>query len=468
LRTSKEYNMLKGHINQNLGLYLAIFFLPFTYWRFPFNIKISEGISLILMFSFLLRHMINPQQRIYLTPFFMPILIIITSAAISLWQIHLIPSEIYNESWAHGRYNPNLSGVLSILRYIFLLGFLILVVNKINSSKMLERILKTYLIAGGVVSLIGVCQLIGALTGIKFFESFVDIFSTRWGEAPLYQQYIGDIKYPRISGPNNEPKMFANTLVAVIPFTIMALVQNWTILKRNVLFCLLTVQILALFLTFSASGWVAIVIAILYLFVHLSKTYNLKFMLKFMLKVFFFLCVILLSILFFFLDINQLIAGVSYNLFRIFNYFSEVNVGQTGPMLAGLEMFKEHPFLGVGIGHFPFHFNNYNILNLPPVDYPILASNEYVSILAETGLIGAFSWFLFIFVFLKFIKKFKSNRLINQNNFFYSVFIASIAATIGCWLQLWATYGIFNPHIWFPLALAITARRLYHREKKYA
>jgi len=441
--------------NPKFGLYLVVFFLPFTFWRFPFNIKISEGIALITLLSFLSRYLIGKQLKIYRTPLFLPILLVIAVAILSFVQIRLIPPNIYNESWAHGRYSPNLSGILSVLRYGFLLIFLILIVNLINNERILEKTLKIYLISGVIVSLIGIFQLVAYITGVELLRYLTDFFSTGWQGTTLVPQHLGEITLPRIMGPNNEPKMFSNTLVAIIPFTFMALMHNWTILRRKTLWFILLLQVPALFLTFSASGWVAIMISLLFLSLYLSKISK-----KNLLRYIILLSLPLFSMLFILQKVKvPILSGLYFNLYRIIHYLSPTNVGQVGPMIAGLEMFKENPILGVGIGNFSFHYPNYNVLNLPQVDYAALASNEYISILAETGLLGAISWLPFIFTIFKFIKESKLKSFKQSKHFLYSVFITSLAATIGCWSQLWATYGIFNPHIWFPLALAVAARR---------
>ncbi|MFH0790931.1 MAG: O-antigen ligase family protein [Candidatus Omnitrophota bacterium] len=67
-----------------------------------------------------------------------------------------------------------------------------------------------------------------------------------------------------------------------------------------------------------------------------------------------------------------------------------------------LQILKEHPFLGVGFGHFRVLFDNYlpHLANVCGYDTKV-ADCMYLTILAETGLIGFTGFALFIFSLLK-------------------------------------------------------------------
>lgn len=67
-----------------------------------------------------------------------------------------------------------------------------------------------------------------------------------------------------------------------------------------------------------------------------------------------------------------------------------------------LQILKEHPFLGVGFGHFRVLFDNYlpYLANVCSYDSKV-ADCMYLTILAETGLIGFSGFTLFIFSLLK-------------------------------------------------------------------
>jgi len=76
----------------------------------------------------------------------------------------------------------------------------------------------------------------------------------------------------------------------------------------------------------------------------------------------------------------------------------------------GLLMFKDHPIIGQGIGTFKYHYLNYqgkffenpankNLINLAV--WAREAHNEYVQILAETGILGFLCWMWLLFTFFR-------------------------------------------------------------------
>ena len=77
------------------------------------------------------------------------------------------------------------------------------------------------------------------------------------------------------------------------------------------------------------------------------------------------------------------------------NQFDWSTAERLAHMEAGLHMFADHPYLGVGIGNYPAQYPNYRVA---PVWNANLghAHNYYINIAAEAGVVG-FAAYLFLF-----------------------------------------------------------------------
>jgi O-antigen ligase len=63
--------------------------------------------------------------------------------------------------------------------------------------------------------------------------------------------------------------------------------------------------------------------------------------------------------------------------------------GRATETLAGLEMIKQHPFLGVGLNNYTVHYLSYaKGLGLAPTATVRAAHSLYIEVAAETGLLG--------------------------------------------------------------------------------
>jgi O-antigen ligase len=112
---------------------------------------------------------------------------------------------------------------------------------------------------------------------------------------------------------------------------------------------------------------------------------------------------------------------------------------------AGIQMFFDHPFIGVGIGNYPYTYARY----APPgaERTPRYAHNTYIQILTETGLIGFFVFItgiLLNFIVLSRIKKITKEK---GDEFFYKISnlleISFVSFLIGCFFVSAASVDIF-------------------------
>jgi len=85
---------------------------------------------------------------------------------------------------------------------------------------------------------------------------------------------------------------------------------------------------------------------------------------------------------------------------KTFIFFKEGMLGRWAVARDSLRMIRDFPLFGCGLGNFSYLFPSYQTFATFPVYYKYL-HNEYLQMIVETGCIGAFFYFFFIFKMLK-------------------------------------------------------------------
>ena len=112
---------------------------------------------------------------------------------------------------------------------------------------------------------------------------------------------------------------------------------------------------------------------------------------------------------------------------------------------AGIQMFFDHPFFGVGIGNYPYTYPKY----APPgaERTPRYAHNTYIQILTETGLIGFIVFLAGILLNFIVLSKIKKTTIEKDDESFYKISnmleISFIAFLIACFFVSAASIDIF-------------------------
>jgi hypothetical protein len=142
--------------------------------------------------------------------------------------------------------------------------------------------------------------------------------------------------------------------------------------------------------------------------------------------------------------------------------------GRATEMLAGLAVFLDHPFLGVGPGQYvPFYSEKYQLLDelsfrhLPRAREP---HNLYVSIGAETGSAGLLVFFLIVgtlFVALRWARRFWLPRSRRRADLAVA-FSLSLVAYLGTGMFLHLS---FERYLWFLVATTSAAVHVLRQEQ---
>ncbi len=185
-------------------------------------------------------------------------------------------------------------------------------------------------------------------------------------------------------GDNN---VFALSLVMVIPLAFYFCSVEKSKIKKVILALLSLSMILATIATFSRGGFLGLVTVLGLIWLKTKHK-----LVSFFIGIFLIICVIFL-----------LPQGYKDRIQTILEYRQDGSaMGRVNAWKAGLEMIKEHPLIGVGLGNFTLLSHQYN----PYAEKSIKPHNSFVQIASECGLIA-----LLFFVLLPVISTWELWRL---------------------------------------------------------
>ena len=242
-----------------------------------------------------------------------------------------------------------------------------------------------------------ICSSLVALGGIlECFFAFNPIYEY-FIENLFYIRYITGFVRPMSTQLNPAP--LATYLLFALPFAIHIFKKKGS-LKRFLGFVAIVLNITCLLLTFCRSSFLGL-LAMLFFYQLVSKRYKALF-----------IALLLISIF----------SMGAYFLPYPFNRISPRGIFIDGTgilsqyrldrMAITWEMFKDKPFLGVGLNNFRILFDKFYlskpIIQFIPYEIKI-ADNMYLTLIAETGIIGFTGFIIFIFsLFRKGMRNFHS------------------------------------------------------------
>jgi putative inorganic carbon (hco3(-)) transporter len=308
------------------------------------------------------------------------------------------------------------------LLLLALVGYYIVGRSFIRSSEKIERVLISISI---FVSLFGLLQ---------FFLDYLGVNILNWS-MPEYSPHV--LGFPRVYSVSTEPLYFANFLLVPILLSIKRLLAS----ERARLFNVVTLAIflVTFYLTISRGATLALLVALLLITVIFVRA-NPR-------KVFLILGVAISS---WFVAV-AIIAGVS-NITGVSTYFKQMGVinspiqESTSNRIAhyrqAWSVFKAHPITGVGIGAYD------SVSTLPRTEREgnrQIVNNQYLELLAETGLIGFVSFGLIIIIAL-----YQLIISFNKDLFLIGALISLLAALLAQYL-FFSTTALLP--FWYSLGL---------------
>jgi O-antigen ligase len=276
---------------------------------------------------------------------------------------------------------------LSTLRLLKNIVIVFTVFITLNTRRKIRTAIDTMIVTSVILSLLGI------------FVSLTNSDFTFWGLAQ--QSDIGQLTGEgafRYGGPIGLANVWGQVLVVLLPYYIYRFLgeNNRPIVKGFMLFAI-AVGLLAIVLTGSRGAFVALLVITPIILIELNlKSSNIITLLGIGILIF-----VLLPTSYTGRFLNLLSgeneAGQSIGT-------DEAVLGRIDKMRAGIEMTKDHPFLGVGIGNYGENYWEYaeklglepDVINIQSEEGQRDAHSLYIEIASETGLFGLATFLLFV------------------------------------------------------------------------
>jgi O-antigen ligase len=215
----------------------------------------------------------------------------------------------------------------------------------------------------------------------------------------VMDQVFGDALTPRVGGPINAPNLWGQVLAAVSTLIIFRIIhEKGTLVKLGALLMFIVISYVILN-TYSRGAYLVFVLDIVLILFVFEKRFN-------PLIAFAGLAILILLLPF--------VPATYRDRFDTLAFFGSQNGiyqdtsfrGRTSEMLTGLSMFTTHPILGVGTANY---YNNYQqYAQLVGIEFRATARDPhslYIQVLAETGILGAITFFGLVFALLRALNK---------------------------------------------------------------
>ena len=421
-----------------LGWFLIVFFLPFE--RVPsielagINLKINTFLGFLTLLAWVLAILANYKKyKISPNALSIPLSLFIIALLLSLSQAE------------------NLSRAVVVLTFIlFTIALSILAVNLINNRENLKKTILILFFSSIIVGVFGLFQFGGDVIGLPQSLTL------------LKEGYTSKVfGFPRIQAFSMEPLYFANYLLIPLSIGLALFInrQNEPI-KRSWLVILLVLLMINFVLTVSRGGYLGLLGTLLVLgLFFLRRLFTWK------------------NILIGIAAVVVVIYGVGFALsrgqYRATNeflghiQFRDITEGESieGRLVTfknALRAYGQSPLLGIGIGNYGPWAKNY-----PPVAPKTgwdIVNNQYIELLAETGLIGLIAFSIILIVLI--VRSLVALRY-TADIFLKSVLIGLLAALVGVLIQYNFMSTLYIIHIWVLIGLLVAVQNiiLFKKEK---
>jgi putative inorganic carbon (hco3(-)) transporter len=233
----------------------------------------------------------------------------------------------------------------------------------------------------------------GSITVYQFLTKTFD--NNYWGfaEAPVLA-ILGSNEDYRSAGMLGSPNYYAQILVMLVPLALNQLWEEKSILLKLLAAWSALVCTLGIIFTYSRGGFFSLAAVVLAVLVY--RRLNL---------IYTFLIVIATALILMlvpnpYLQRMQTIPDILLGRSSILEEASFR--GRASEMIVALQMFADHPLIGVGVDNYPVYYQSYSRkLGLDSRTEERQAHDLYLRTAAETGLFGLFTFGLIVYVMIK-------------------------------------------------------------------
>ena len=333
--------------------------------------------------------------------------------------------------------SANIDRSITILVFTLFTMLLTWMVPAIVTSEHRVRIVvATLLVTAGVVSVFGLYQFFGDMIGLP---------QSMTGLRDLYTKDV--LGFPRIQSTAYEPLYFANYLLFALSAGLCFLLGKIKLIPVSWLVTFLLIGCVSFVLTVSRGAYLGLVGALGIIAVYYFKR-------VFTLRNIVLIPIIVVAV--WWIVVKTLgFGGDAFTLDKFTGHVQGVFLGASyDERVATFELARiawhEHPFIGIGVGSFGPYTAPHPYVQ--PKDGWKIVNNEYVEVLAETGILGVAALALFFSTIM--IRSVLTIRR-TSSELIRTVMIAALAALVGSLIQYLTFSTLYIMHIWFLVGMNI-------------
>lgn len=411
-----------------VGVLLIAFFLPFerigSVEVGSFTLRISQVLVAATLLAYLVR-LLRRAQTFRPFPILVPLLLFFTANLLSFTQA------------------VNLPRALTVFGFtVFTATVAFLVSQFIRSERDLHRLVTILFITATLVSIFGLFQFVGDLIGLP---------TSITGLRDLYTKEV--FGFPRVQSTMLEPLYFGNFLLLPIAFALAFLFSKRSPFSWYALVPLLGMFVVNLVLTLSRGAYLAaIVTTVIILGLSVRRLFSPIRIAA--------ILIILVGVYVGVTRVFNLTGDVDFYLGRFATQASDFFSGasfadRADTFAAAWQSIKDHPIFGIGTGNFGPSVSDQALVT--PEKGWLIVNNEYLEVLAETGILGLLTFLGVLFVLvMRSIRGF----LAKADPLLKTYLIATFAAFVGILVQYGTFSILYIMHIWFAIGLLIAAQNL--------
>lgn len=289
---------------------------------------------------------------------------------------------------------------------------------------------------------------------ISVFQYLTGTFNNLYfGFGGWLSDFSGGVARERLTGPFANPNAYSQVLIVVIPLTLERLWHEKKFYLRLMAGTALFVCVLTIVYTFSRGGFLTLVATLSVLFVLFRPRA--------------FPILITAAIAFVFLQfipssyIDRVTTLFQLSSSRPSLVADQSFQGRLSENLAAIEMFRDRPLFGVGIGNYSIKYQDYSrAIGLDSRRVPRTPASLYLEILSEQGLVGIFIFIiLLVYVFrgsVRAYNKFRCFGSIEESN----ILKAFLAGLLGYLIAATTKNSAYANAFWVLIGIAIGAIHL--------
>lgn len=429
--------------NPFYGFLMIIFFLPFE--RVPtiqlagVDLKINIVLGFITLVAWILALIFNRKKwKVQPNVLTIPILTFVSALILSLLSA-------YDFS----------RGFQVLIFTIFTILLSILSTNMLSTENNLQKTVVVLFLSSLIVGIFGLFQFGGDVVGLP---QSITLLKTGYTSVVF--------GFPRVQVFSMEPLFLANFLIIPISLLLAYFFGRVKIYKSSeniswiekivtnqwFIISLLTLLLIVFVLTVSRGGYLGLVFVLLiFAFVYWRKVFTWRNL----------LIVLVLGLVYW--GVTFALSQSDYKAQQTFFGHVTLNDISNGESIEGrliayreaLKVYDKYPILGIGLGNYGPYVKNFPPVT-PKTGWPVV-NNQYIELLAETGIVGFVS-FLIIFIVL-FVRSIMAARL-TQNPFLKASLIGLSAALVGVLVQYNFFSTLYIIHIWVLIGMLVGVQNI--------